>query len=109
MHKIWGESVPNLRGEFWRNKQKTQNVVIMYPGQTQNIVPSVDKGKHACQCAFAALFDLLTLAGARAPAAQKPKIARKSIAGRCEAVLPRRNVSRQGKTRREYLSYFQGA
>lgn len=45
MHKIWGESVPNLRGEFWRNKQKTQNVVIMYPGQTQNIVPSVDKGK----------------------------------------------------------------
>ena len=56
MHKIWGESVPNLRGEFWRNKQKTQNVVIMYPGQTQNIVPSVDKGKHACQCAFAAHF-----------------------------------------------------
>ena len=45
MHKIWGESVPNLRGEFWRNKQKTQNVVIMYPGQTQNIVPSVDKGE----------------------------------------------------------------
>ena len=56
MHKIWGESVPNLRGEFWRNKQKTQNVVIMYPGQIQNIVPSVDKGKHACQCAFAALL-----------------------------------------------------
>ena len=57
---------------------------------------------------FAALFALLTLAGARAPAAQKPKIARKSIAGRCEAVLPRRNVFRQGKTRREYLPYFQG-
>ena len=56
MHKIWGESVPNLRGEFWRNKQKTQNVVIMYLGQTQNIVPSVDKGKHACQCAFAAIY-----------------------------------------------------
>jgi len=75
----------------------------------QLMVPSINKGKHACQRAFAALFALLTLAGASPPADQKPKIARKSIAGRWEAVLPRRNVSRQGKTRREYLLYFQGA
>ena len=73
------------------------------------LLPSINKGKHACQRAFAALFALLTLAGVSPPADQKPKIARKSIAGRWEAVLPRRNVSRQGKTRREYLLYFQGA
>ena len=26
-------------------------------------MPSIDKGRHACQCAFAALFALLPLAG----------------------------------------------
>ena len=107
MHKIWGESVPKLRGEFWRNKQKAQNVVIMYPGQTQNIVPSVDKGKHACQCAFAALFVLLTLAGARAPAAQKPKIARKSIAGRAiyiaEGIRWKKARKKMGREGRECI------
>ena len=51
------------------------------------IVPSLGKGKHACQHVFPALFALFALACASKPAAQKPKITRKSIAGRCFAVL----------------------
>jgi len=52
------------------------------------LVPSIDKGKHACQRAFPALFALFALVGASPPASQKPKITRKYIAGRCLAVLP---------------------
>ena len=70
------------------------------------IVPSDDKGKHACQRVFPALLALFALACASLaprehrsaasaricrlskPAAQKPKITRKYIAGRCGAVLP---------------------
>ena len=70
------------------------------------VLPSVNKGKHACQRVFPSLFALFALAGASLapkerrsaasaricrlspPASQKPKITRKSIAGRCEAVLP---------------------
>ena len=51
-------------------------------------LPSLDKGKHACQRVFPALFALFALAGVSPPASQKPKITRKYIAGRCEAVLP---------------------
>lgn len=51
-------------------------------------VPSIDKGKHACQRVFPLLFALFALAGARPPASQKLKIIRKYIAGRCGAVLP---------------------
>jgi len=69
------------------------------------IVPSLGKGKHACQHVFPALFALFALACASLapkerrsaasaricrlskPASQKPKITRKSIAGRCGAVL----------------------
>ena len=47
--------------------------------------PSINKGKHACQCVFPALFALFTLACASKPASQKAKITRKSIAGRCFA------------------------
>ena len=51
-------------------------------------LPSLDKGKHACQRVFPALFVLFALAGASPPASQKPKITRKYIAGGCGAVLP---------------------
>mgnify|MGYP007069118064 FL=1 len=51
-------------------------------------VPSVNKGKHACQRVFPALFALFALAGARPPASQKSKITRKSIAGRCGHFCP---------------------
>ena len=50
-------------------------------------IPSIGEGKHACQRVFPALFVPFTLAGASPPASQKPKITRKSIAGRCGAVL----------------------
>ena len=58
-----------------------------FTGSYKN-VPSLNKGKHACQRVFPALFALFALACASKPASQKPKITRKSIAGRCEAVLP---------------------
>ena len=51
-------------------------------------VPSIDKGKHACQRVFPLLFALFALAGVSPPASQKPKITRKYIAGRCKTVLP---------------------
>ena len=68
-------------------------------------IPSLDKGKHACQRVFPLLFALFALAGVSLapkerrsaasaricrlspPASQKPKITRKYIAGRCTAVL----------------------
>ena len=53
----------------------------------QHDVPSINKGKYACQRVFPALFALFALVGASPPASQKPKITRKSIAGRCLAVL----------------------
>ena len=70
------------------------------------MIPSIDKGKHACQRVFPLLFALFALAGVslapkerrsaasaricrlRPPASQKPKNIRKYIAGRCGAVLP---------------------
>ena len=76
-----------------------------FTGSYKN-VPSLNKGKHACQRVFPALFALFALACASLapkerrsaasaricrlskPAAQKPKITRKYIAGRCGAVLP---------------------
>jgi hypothetical protein len=51
-------------------------------------IPSIDKGKHACQRVFPLLFALFALAGVSPPASQKPKNIRKYIAGRCGAVLP---------------------
>ena len=75
------------------------------PSCKSSLIPSIDKGRHACQRAFAALFVLLTLTGVSPPAAQKPKNSRKSFADRCEAVLSRRNMSRQGKVRREYFVF----
>ena len=69
------------------------------------MIPSIDKGKHACQRVFPLLFALFALAGVSLapkerrsaasaricrlspPASQKPKITRKYIAGRCTAVL----------------------
>ena len=51
-------------------------------------LPSLDKGKHACQRVFSALFALFALLGVSPAASQKPKITRKSIAGRCGAALP---------------------
>ena len=72
------------------------------------IVPSVDKGKHACQRVFPALFALFALAGVSPPASQKPKITRRSIAGRCGQFCRSRNVSRQGKARREYCRIVKG-
>ena len=71
-------------------------------------LPSIDKGKHACQRVFPALFALFALAGASPPAAQKPKITRRSIAGRCGQFCRSRNVSRQGKARREYCRIVKG-
>lgn len=50
-------------------------------------LPSLDKGKHACQRVFPALFVLFALAGASPPASQKPKITRKYIAGGCGAEM----------------------
>ena len=71
-------------------------------------LPSVNKGKHACQRVFPSLFVLFALAGARPPASQKPKIARISIAGRCGQFCRSRNASRQGKARREYCRIVKG-
>ena len=55
---------------------------------SSSTIPSLDKGKHACQHVLPALFVLFALAGASPPASQKPKITRKYIAGGCGAVLP---------------------
>ena len=71
-------------------------------------LPSINKGKHACQRVFPSLFVLFALAGARPPASQKPKIARISIAGRCGQFCRSRNASRQGKARREYCRIVKG-
>ena len=81
----------------------------MYSKQTYlQSIPSVNKGKHACQRVFPSLFVLFALAGARPPASQKPKIARISIAGRCGQFCRSRNASRQGKARREYCRIVKG-
>ena len=77
-------------------------------GKSPSSIPSIDKGKHACQRVFPALFALFALAGASPPAAQKPKITRRSIAGRCGQFCRSRNVSRQGKARREYCRIVKG-
>ena len=71
-------------------------------------VPSNNKGKHACQRVFSALFALFALACASKPASQKAKITRKYIAARCGQFCRSRNVSRQGKTRREYCRIVKG-
>ena len=71
-------------------------------------LPSIDKGKPACQRVFPALFALFALAGASPPASQKPKITRRSIAGRCGQFCRSRNVSRRGKARREYCRIVKG-
>ena len=57
-------------------------------GDDHSLIPSLNKGKHACQRVFPALFALFALACASKPAAQKPKITRKYIAGRGGAVWP---------------------
>ncbi len=53
-----------------------------------------NKGKHACQCVFPALFALFALAGVSPPASQKSKITRISIADRCGQFCRSRNASR---------------
>ena len=58
---------------------------------------SIGEGKHACQRVFPALFVPFTLAGASPPASQKPKITRKSIAGRCFAVLSEQKCAQTRK------------
>ena len=72
------------------------------------IVPSDDKGKHACQRVFPALFALFALVGVSPPASQKVKSTRIPIAGRCGQFCRSRNVSRQGKARREYCRIVKG-
>ena len=90
------------------------------------MIPSIDKGKHACQRVFPLLFALFALAGVSLapkerrsaasaricrlskPASQKAKITRKYIAARCGQFCRSRNVSRQGKTRREYCRIVKG-
>ena len=50
-------------------------------------LPSVNKGKHAWQRAFSALFALFALTGASPPAPQKAKITRKFIADKLNAAV----------------------
>ena len=69
-------------------------------------LPSVDKGKQACCRDFSALFVLFALAGVSPPAVQKPKITRKCIAGRCEAVLSEQKCVQARKGTREILFVF---
>ena len=71
-------------------------------------VPSIDKGKYACQRVFPALFALFALAGASPPASQKPKITCKFIAGRCLAVLPEQKCAQTRKDPQVILPYCQG-
>ena len=61
---------------------------LIYSSRVVIMLPLIDKCKYACQHVFSALFVLLVLSGASPPASQKPKITRKYIVGRCEAVLP---------------------
>ena len=69
-------------------------------------LPSVDKGKQACCRDFSALFVLFALAGVSPPAAQKPKITRKCIGGRCEAVLSEQKCAQARKGTQEILFVF---
>ena len=80
--------------------------VVQYPPSS---LPSVNKGKHACHRAFSALFSLFALACASKPASQKPKITRKTIADRCEAVWPEQKCVQTRKGPQGILAYCQGA
>ena len=83
---------------FRRKRKKKSWLVVLikvhyykvetFPENFRLNIPSIDKGKHAWQRVFPALFALFALAGVSPPASQKPKITRKSIVVRCEAVLP---------------------
>ncbi len=71
-----------------------------------HLLPSIDKGRYACQRVFPALFALFALAGASPPASQKPKITRKFIAGRCYAVLPEQKCVQTRKDPQGILAVF---
>ena len=74
-----------------------------------SLLPSIDKGRYACQRVFPALFALFALAGVSPPASQKPKITCKFIAGRCFAVLPEQKCDQTRKDPQGILPYSQGA
>ena len=57
-----------------------------FDDEPQTVV-SVNKGRHAWQCVFPALFTFFDLKGGSPSASQKAKITRKSIPVRCAAVL----------------------
>ena len=61
------------------------------------MIPSIDKGRYACQRVFPALFALFALAGVSPPASQKPKFTCKYISGRCFAVLPEQKCAQARK------------
>ena len=67
-------------------------------------VPSMDEGNHAWQRVFPAL---LSFSSWRAPSAsQKTKITRRSIVGRCLAVLPEQKCSQTRKDLQSILSVW---
>ena len=67
-------------------------------------VPSMDEGNHAWQRVFPALFVLFVLAGA--VCISKNKITRRSIVGRCLAVLPEQKCGQTRKDPQSILSVW---
>ena len=76
-----------ILSRFFSHNEQGRETYVSRPCSL-SMVPLINKSKHALQRVFPALFALFALACASKPASQKPKITRKSIAGRCFAVLP---------------------